>query len=162
MTSVYCTVHQYDQQSRIDRVLLISLVRSEWSAILHGSTDTRQATKRASEKPSYTSEKCQLKLRTDTVHSIPMNQEAKASNSNCPQDRDKHLEHVLFNWKVLDHNKAFEQRCRNVVTFKIEFGHCIILEFLSRSFVGGGRILHQFPVFYFIQPSSCFSLFVHR
>ena len=31
---------------------------------------------------------------------------------------------------------AFVQRCRDVVAFKIEFGRCIILEFLSGSFVG--------------------------
>ena len=90
---------------------------------------------------------------SDIAHNtIPMNQEAKTSNSNCPQDRDKHLEHVLFNWKVLDHNKAFEQRCRDVVTFKIEFGHCIILEFLSRSFVGGVAFFTNYLSFILYSP----------
>jgi len=34
----------------------------------------------------------------------------------------KRLEHIGFKWEIFDHNKAFEQRCRDVEAFKIEFG----------------------------------------
>ena len=39
-------------------------------------------------------------------------------------DRIKRLEEIGFQWQGVDHNEAFEKRCRELIAFKEEIGHC--------------------------------------
>ena len=43
---------------------------------------------------------------------------------NLPQDQIERLEEIGFKWKVVDHDKKFDQRCLELEAFKKEFGHC--------------------------------------
>jgi len=48
------------------------------------------------------------------------------TNSNRSQDRIKRLEEIGFEWQVLKtyFDKIFEKHCRELTSFKEEFGHC--------------------------------------
>ena len=46
------------------------------------------------------------------------------TDRNLPQDRIDRLEKMGFQWKGIDHDVEFEKRCRELVAFKEEFGHC--------------------------------------
>lgn len=43
---------------------------------------------------------------------------------NLSQDRIDRLEKMGFQWKGIDYDGEFEKRCRELVAFKEEFGHC--------------------------------------
>ena len=49
-------------------------------------------------------------------------QKGMKTNYNLSQDRIEHLEEIGFRWGVDD--EAFEKRCRELIAFKEEFGHC--------------------------------------
>ena len=51
-------------------------------------------------------------------------QQGKPTQSNLSQDRIERLEAIGFEWKVVDFDKKFEQRCRALEAFKMKFGHC--------------------------------------
>jgi len=51
-------------------------------------------------------------------------QKGMKSNSNLSQDRIDRLEEIGFQWKVF--SVTFEERCREFIAFKDEFGHCNI------------------------------------
>ena len=47
------------------------------------------------------------------------------TNSKLSQDRIERLEEIGFQWQSgVDHDKTFEKRCRELTSFKEEFGHC--------------------------------------
>ena len=43
---------------------------------------------------------------------------------NLSQDRIERLEEIGFQWQGIDYDEAFEKRCRELIAFKEEFGHC--------------------------------------
>jgi len=43
---------------------------------------------------------------------------------NLSQDRIECLEEIGFQWQGVDYGEAFEKRCRELIAFKEEFGHC--------------------------------------
>ena len=52
-------------------------------------------------------------------------QKGSTPNSNLSQDRIERLEEIGFQWQVIiDYDKTFEKRCRELIAFKEEFGHC--------------------------------------
>ena len=46
------------------------------------------------------------------------------TNSNLSQGRIEHLEEIGFQWQGVDHDDAFEKRCRDLIAFNEEHGHC--------------------------------------
>jgi len=51
-------------------------------------------------------------------------QKGMKANSNLSQDRIECLEDIGFQWKDVDFDEAFKKRCRELTSFKEEFGHC--------------------------------------
>ena len=43
---------------------------------------------------------------------------------NLSQERIERLEEIGFQWQVVDYDEAFKKRCRDLISFKEEFGHC--------------------------------------
>jgi len=43
---------------------------------------------------------------------------------NLSQDRIERLEEIDFQWQGADYDEAFEKRCRELIAFKEDFGHC--------------------------------------
>ena len=59
------------------------------------------------------------------INSYNKIQKGMKTNSNLSQGRIERLEEIGFQWQVLtDYDKAFEKRCRELISFKEEFGHC--------------------------------------
>jgi len=48
-------------------------------------------------------------------------QKGMKTDRNLSQDRMKHLEEIGFQWQRVE---VFEKRCRELIAFKKEFGHC--------------------------------------
>jgi len=53
-------------------------------------------------------------------------QKGMTTDRNLSLDRIERLEEIGFQWKGFDHDEAFEKRCRELIAFKEEFGHCNI------------------------------------
>ena len=51
-------------------------------------------------------------------------QKGMKTNRNLSQDRIERLEEIGFQWQVVDYNESFKKRCRELMAFKEEFGHC--------------------------------------
>jgi len=51
-------------------------------------------------------------------------QKGMKTNYTLSQDRIERLEEIGFQWQGVDYDKAFEKRCRELIAFKEEFGHC--------------------------------------
>jgi len=51
-------------------------------------------------------------------------QKGMKTNYNLSQDRIERLEEIGFQWKDVAYDEAFEKRCRELIAFKEEFGHC--------------------------------------
>jgi len=66
-------------------------------------------------------------------------QKGMKANSNLSQDRIARLEEIGFEWQPsTDYDKAFEQRCRELTSFKDEFGHCNV----PQSYAGNPSLGH--------------------
>jgi len=50
-------------------------------------------------------------------------QKGRKANSNLSQDRIERLIEIGFQWGT-DYDTTFEKRCRELIAFKEEFGHC--------------------------------------
>ena len=48
------------------------------------------------------------------------------SSYNLSQDRFARLEETDLQWQGVDYDKAFEKRCRDLIVFNEEFGHCSV------------------------------------
>jgi len=53
-------------------------------------------------------------------------QKRMKASRNLSQDRIERLEEIGFQWQGVDYDEVFEKRCRELIAFKEEFGHCNI------------------------------------
>ena len=53
-------------------------------------------------------------------------QKGLKADRNLSQDRIERLEEIGFQWQGVDYDEAFEKRCRELIAFKEEFGHCYV------------------------------------
>ena len=57
-------------------------------------------------------------------HEYKKIQKGMIVNSNLSQDRIERLEEIGFKCQGVNYDGAFEKRCRELIAFKEEFGHC--------------------------------------
>jgi hypothetical protein len=55
-------------------------------------------------------------------------QNGNKTDSNLSRERIDRLEKIGFQWQGVDHNETFEKRCRELIAFKEEFGHCNVTQ----------------------------------
>jgi len=65
-------------------------------------------------------------------------QKGMKRNSNLSQDRINRLEKIGFRWQGVDYDEKFKKRCRKLIAFKEEFGHCNV----PRRYAGNPSLGH--------------------